>query len=86
MDWRADYASLTYEPVDVPPDLVKSLIQYLDVFGLNYGAFDFVVEPDGTWRFLECNPNGQWLWLEHETGLPIARALATLLTTGVDPC
>lgn len=56
------------------------------MFELNYGAFDFLVEPHGAWRFLECNRNGQWLWLEHETGLPIARALATLLTTGVDPC
>ncbi|MGH3845933.1 MAG: hypothetical protein ACRDS0_31615, partial [Pseudonocardiaceae bacterium] len=34
---------------------------------------------------LECNPNGQWLWLEHEVGLPIAAALADLLSSGVSP-
>jgi len=84
VDWRSDYGSLTYESIDTPPDVAKSMCRYLDVFELNYGAFDFVVEPDGAWRFLECNPNGQWLWLEHETGLPIARALATLLT-GAEP-
>jgi len=27
-----------------------------------------------------CNPAGQWLWLEHETGLPIAAAIADALT------
>lgn len=86
LDWRADYPSLTYERVETPPDVVESLTRYLAKFGLNYGAFDFVVEPDGTWRFLECNPNGQWLWLEHEVDLPIAAALAELLTTAVGPC
>ncbi|MGH8940794.1 MAG: hypothetical protein ACRDV2_15810 [Actinomycetes bacterium] len=34
---------------------------------------------------LECNPNGQWLWLEHEVGLPIAAGLADLLSSGVSP-
>jgi len=47
-----------------------------------FGAFDFVIEPNGAWRFLECNANGQWLWLEHEVGLSIASALADLLCTG----
>ncbi|MEU9831686.1 hypothetical protein AB0D67_09090 [Streptosporangium sp. NPDC048047] len=32
--------------------------------------------------FLECNPNGQWGWLEDATGLPIAAALAGLLLEG----
>ncbi len=48
----------------------------------NFGAFDFVVQPDGTWRVLECNPAGQWLWLEYQAGLPIAAALADLLAKG----
>ncbi len=86
VDWRADYQTLSYEQVETPPDVAESLTRYLAAFGLNYGAFDFVVEPDGTWRFLECNPNGQWLWLEHEVGLPIAAALAKLLTKGVELC
>ncbi|MGH3800408.1 MAG: hypothetical protein ACRDTD_09805 [Pseudonocardiaceae bacterium] len=28
---------------------------------------------------LECNPNGQWAWIEDETGLPISSALADAL-------
>lgn len=86
VDWRADYPSLSYERIEVPPGVVESMIQYLIKFGLNYGAFDFVVQPDGVWRFLECNPNGQWLWLEHEISLPISTALAELLANGVGVC
>jgi glutathione synthase/RimK-type ligase-like ATP-grasp enzyme len=51
----------------------------LDRLGLRFGALDFVVTPDGEWWFLECNPNGQWAWIEDETGLPIASALADAL-------
>jgi glutathione synthase/RimK-type ligase-like ATP-grasp enzyme len=57
----------------------------MDGLGLNYGAFDFVVTPDGDWVMLECNPAGQWLWLERETGIPIAAALAEFLTEGTGP-
>src|SRR6266545_3193667 len=44
-------------------------------------AAGLVDEHDGSgcWWFLEANPNGQWLWLEHATGLPIAAAVATAL-------
>ncbi|OLT14375.1 hypothetical protein BJF78_02930 [Pseudonocardia sp. CNS-139] len=86
IDWRADYRAIRYEQIEAPEDVVLGMLRYLAEFGLNYGAFDFVVEPGGTWRFLECNPNGQWLWLEHEAGLPIAAALAELLTSGRQAC
>lgn len=43
------------------------------------GALDFIVTDDADWVFLECNPNGQWAWIEEETGLPIAAALADAL-------
>jgi len=32
--------------------------------------------------FLECNPNGQWLWIELETGMRISEAIADALETG----
>jgi glutathione synthase/RimK-type ligase-like ATP-grasp enzyme len=82
LDWRADYEALRYERVQVPPAVVNGTIAYLAGFGLSYGAFDFTVTPDGQWVMLECNPAGQWLWLEHETGVPIAASLAELLIDG----
>ena len=60
----------------------SEMIEYLTAFNLNYGAFDFVITPDGEWIMLECNPSGQWLWLHHVAGLPIPEALADLLTGG----
>ncbi|MGQ0837430.1 ATP-grasp ribosomal peptide maturase [Actinokineospora sp.] len=80
LDWRADYAALTYVPIDVPPEITTRLATYLEVFGLSFGAFDFVITPEDDWVFLECNPAGQWLWLEHRTGIPITAALVDLLT------
>lgn len=52
--------------------------------GLRYGAFDFRVDRDGAPWFLECNPEGQYLWIEIETGLAISRAIAFALA-GRDP-
>jgi hypothetical protein len=31
--------------------------------------------------FLDLNPNGQWLWLEEELGLPLVANMADLLMT-----
>ncbi|WP_149182074.1 ATP-grasp ribosomal peptide maturase [Streptomyces sp. TRM49041] len=79
LDWRTDYGRLIYTPVEPPHGIVPALRHYMDHFGLVFGAFDFCVAEDGPWWFLECNPSGQWYWLEPETGLPMCAALADLL-------
>ncbi|MGH3897160.1 MAG: hypothetical protein ACRDTA_02690 [Pseudonocardiaceae bacterium] len=84
IDWRADYDALTYAPLNPPEHIITGTIRYLHAFGLEFGAFDFTVAPHGEWVFLECNPSGQWLWLQEQTGLPIAAALAELLAKGSD--
>jgi len=79
LDWRTDYDSLTYKVTTVPNVLRSPILSLMDDFGLVFGAMDFVVTPEGEWRFLEVNPNGQWLWLSRETGLPIAEGIANEL-------
>jgi ATP-grasp ribosomal peptide maturase len=80
VDWRADYPALTYEPIETPVPIATAVGAYLDRFGLSFGCFDFSVSADtGDWWFLECGPNAQWGWIEHETGLAIAAAIANLL-------
>jgi ATP-grasp ribosomal peptide maturase len=79
LDWRTDYARLTYTMVQPPPGIPEALRAYLDHFRLVFGAFDFAVDREGRWWFLECNPSGQWAWLEPETGLPMVAAMADLL-------
>lgn len=76
LDWRSDYASLTYETTEVPEDVAAGVRRYMDRLGLRFAAMDFIVGPDGGWTFLEANPCGQWDWIEHATGLPIAGAIA----------
>ncbi|WP_405763926.1 ATP-grasp ribosomal peptide maturase [Actinacidiphila glaucinigra] len=79
LDWRTDYSRLTYTVVQPPKGIPEALHRYLGRCGLVFGAFDFAVDADGTWWFLECNPSGQWAWLEPETGLPLVAAMADLL-------
>ncbi|MGQ4517088.1 ATP-grasp ribosomal peptide maturase [Streptomyces sp. DW26H14] len=79
LDWRTDYGRLTYSVPDLPAGVANSLRQYLDHFGLVFGAFDFAIDSRGRWWFLECNPSGQWAWLEPESGLPMLAAMADLL-------
>ncbi|MFE4411310.1 ATP-grasp ribosomal peptide maturase [Streptomyces sp. NPDC056821] len=79
LDWRTNYDRLSYTPVAPPPEVELALHEYMDHFGLLFGAFDFAVDADGRWWFLECNPSGQWYWLETVTGLPMCAALADLL-------
>ena len=78
-DWRSDYDALEYEPVDLPAEVARRVRRFMNIYGLNYGAFDFAVRPDGEWVFYECNPAGQWQFVAQATGLPIAEAHASLL-------
>jgi ATP-grasp ribosomal peptide maturase len=79
VDWRSDYESISYTVIELPESVRTRVRALLDSLGLRFGALDFIVDPDGEWWFLECNANGQWAWIEDETGMPIAPALADAL-------
>jgi len=79
LDWREDYAVLTYRAIPTPVHTAQACRAYLRHLGLLYGAFDFGITRDGEWWWYECNPAGQWHWLEAETGLPMTAATADLL-------
>ncbi|MGH3912354.1 MAG: MvdC/MvdD family ATP grasp protein [Pseudonocardiaceae bacterium] len=82
LDFRADYDSLTYSVLE-PPEHVKTGIRaFMTSFGLIFGAFDFAITPDDEWVMFECNPFGQYGWLENELGFPITQSLAELLARG----
>lgn len=82
LDWRAEYRHLKYEPIKCPDEIRRALLRFLAGFGLKFGAFDFALTAEDEWWFLECNPNGQWAWLEHEAGLRLTAAIADLLQQG----
>lgn len=82
LDWRYDQRLITCSPVSVPPVIRASVRSYLQAFGLVFGAFDFALDSAGTWWFLECNPNGQWAFVDQSTTQAIATALADTLQKG----
>jgi glutathione synthase/RimK-type ligase-like ATP-grasp enzyme len=49
--------------------------------GLEMSGIDLALMPDGRLVFLEVNASGQWAWVEEATGMPIAAAIARLLST-----
>lgn len=83
VDWRADYDAVDYAVAEVPGSVRAAVRAMLADLGLRFAAMDFVVRPDGRWYFLDLNPNGQWGWIEHHTGLPICAAIADALTTSL---
>ncbi|GHE42668.1 ATP-grasp ribosomal peptide maturase [Streptosporangium violaceochromogenes] len=85
-DWTTRYDRLTYEPVKVPDEVARKCREFLAALHIEVGVFDFSVDSAGTWWFLEVNPCGAWAWLAEETGLPVAEAVADLLTEDNTPC
>lgn len=80
IDWRQGYDyGLKHSVYDLPKDIENKCLLFLQQMGLNFGCFDFIVTPGGEYVFLECNPNGQWLWIEEETGMKISEAIAKAL-------
>jgi hypothetical protein len=79
LDWRRDTDACRYQMVDTPVEVAGPVRRLMALLRLRCAALDFAVDQAGRWWFLEINPNGQWLWIEHATGLPIAAAIATAL-------
>lgn len=80
IDWRQglDYGLKHTEYT--PPDFIAAFCRvFLQKLHLNFGCFDFIVTPEGGYVFLECNPNGQWLWIEQETGMGISLCITDTL-------
>lgn len=80
IDWRHDWwYDLEHELVSIPKQLEDQITEYMQKLGLRFGAFDFIFTPDDKYVFLECNPNGQWLWLDEMTSSNIAKTIAQSL-------
>ena len=80
VDWRAtDDPDLEHRMHELPPALAHRCLRLVSHLGLIFGAIDFALKPDGTYVFFEINPNGEWLWLEDQLGLPISDRIAAWL-------
>jgi hypothetical protein len=66
-----------------PDEIATKINAFMKSLELIYGAFDFIVTPDGRYVFLEVNPGGAYMWVEAATGLAITPAIADALSA---PC
>jgi putative peptide maturation system protein len=79
-DWRrSDYQLARYKVHNLPPVVEQRCVELVKRLGLLFGAIDLILTADGRYVFLEINPNGEWLWMEQNTGLPIGAAVSDLL-------
>ena len=63
------------------PDYIKArLFLLVNSLSLNFGAIDLIYDQSsGIYWFLEINSNGQWVYIEEETSLPLCTSLRKFL-------
>lgn len=80
VDWRRGIRTdLAHEPMELPPEISAGCISVTSSLGLRFAAIDLVEDDEGTFWFLEANPNGQWAWIEQRTDAPITAAIVDAL-------
>lgn len=55
-----------FELVDIPANLRSSLFAFMKRFALSFGHFDFMYDNEDRFVFLECNPDGMWVFYDRE--------------------
>ncbi|MCT4013975.1 hypothetical protein HZQ24_16685 [Elizabethkingia anophelis] len=73
IDWRR--GELKFYETIIPQKIETMCIALVKKLNLRFGAIDMIKDKNGNFIFLEINPNGQWVWIENETGLKISEAL-----------
>ena len=69
------------EPHDLPTDVADALRSVARYLGITMCCVDLRVTDAGEYVFLELNPEGQYLFIEVMTGLPITRAVVDYLAS-----
>jgi glutathione synthase/RimK-type ligase-like ATP-grasp enzyme len=79
-DWRRK--KLSFSKIAIPDYIKELCIEIVRKLNLSFGAIDLIKTKSGQYVFLEINPNGQWVWIENETGQLISDAIIRLLKCG----
>lgn len=84
IDWRSwgtiSDVNLPHERHKLPADIENKCIEINNKLNLNFSCIDLVMTNNGTYYFLEINPNGQWVWIEELMGYPISNSILDLLS------
>ena len=81
IDWRIRWSQTKWSPYTLSQKLSAFVFDMTKSLDLRFAAFDFVETPMGEVYFLEVNPNGQWLFVQIDTGFDIASCIARLLVS-----
>jgi glutathione synthase/RimK-type ligase-like ATP-grasp enzyme len=85
IDFRVDYDAVAFRPGELPQEVADRCMALVRGYGLSYSAIDLILTPDGRHVFLECNPNGQFAFVEELVPeLPLTAAVAARLLRGDD--
>ncbi|MRG43603.1 MvdD family ATP-grasp ribosomal peptide maturase [Chitinophaga sp. SYP-B3965] len=81
VDWRKEGAALAdaWQAYTLPSNISLALLTFMDTYGLNYGAIDLILTPEGKCYFLEVNAAGEYFWLDKQCNNAISRHLAAVL-------
>jgi hypothetical protein len=82
LDFRRtpDWSLLAPALVAIPEAVRASLETFCERLGTPFGTFDFIVDPDGRWIFVEDNEAGNFLWVElYNPAIPMLDCFARFL-------
>lgn len=78
IDGRLD-VDVAFRPIVLPRDIRQRLLDLMTALQLRYATVDLRIDETGEYVFLELNPQGQFLYMEIKTGMPVSAAVADLL-------
>lgn len=81
VDWRRldESAEIRHHSVALDTTTERAILDLHRLLKIRFSTVDLIEDRSGRLVFLELNPNGQWLWLEERTGIPLSRAMAEAL-------
>jgi glutathione synthase/RimK-type ligase-like ATP-grasp enzyme len=79
LDWRVHLEKTTVTRTELDPALEASLRDVMSALDLRMGIFDLKIDPNGQVWWFEVNPQGQFLFIEGMSGLPLADTFAEFL-------
>ncbi|MBU3924620.1 hypothetical protein KKD57_06125 [Patescibacteria group bacterium] len=83
LDWRKKPKIENFEikmtQTELPEYIESQIHKFMNVLGLQFGCIDMAVTSSGEYIFFEINPNGQWYFVQANTGAQIAKSIAKLL-------
>jgi len=79
VDWRPNTWDFEHSIIQLPGEIECKIFKFMNLMNIRSGYFDFGLDSEGNYWFIECNPNAQWLWIQLKTGYSISFEIANQL-------